>query len=186
MIRFNGKTEMTNNIRAPVNIPMDCTKDHLIYSRSKFSDLCIVSNFNCLMQDLKEKEKYLPTPPLRFNLFGQSVNPDWVYTTKEHCEHHEWHEHLYIRRIDNPFEAYQDLLNFALNMMICLKEVYPIVDYEDYIRLQQQVLNQYWQDLPLLEKINLCLLLNENITAVKQTTPPPKIQEFLFNTGNFI
>jgi len=71
-------------------------------------------------------------------------------------------------------------------MMICLKEVYPIVDYEDYIRLQQQVLNQYWQDLPLLEKINLCLLLNENITAVKQTTPPPKIQEFLFNTGNFI
>ena len=58
MIRFNGKTEMTNNIRAPVNIPMDCTKDHLIYSRSKFSDLCIVSNFNCLMQDLKEKEKF--------------------------------------------------------------------------------------------------------------------------------
>lgn len=163
--------------------------DYVILSKNRNSSLLEQSNFEVAQKLLlhaawNNKLQCPPRPPA-----CDKETPRYEGYIYTHCASHwacGWIEYLMIRHeesmLDNP--AYQILLNIASAILSSLDN-YPVLDDNAYWDKQYNTINEYWDNMDYLERIDYCKQANCNIFAACRDTVPIEVYDLLIDKNEF-
>lgn len=153
--------------------------DYLVYARNRDSSILENSNFEVLLKLLTEHAKDLP------ELDGESPRDQWVYTFTASCWAHGWREYLMIRYETTENSSYHKLLHAANSAVTKLKEIYPIMDEDHYLEMQNTAIDEYWENMSIEDRVELCQTSGCSIFAARYNYIPADVHSHLYDSGEF-
>lgn len=137
--------------------------DYLIYSKNRDSSLLEVSNFERIEQELEKLEK--------------PENEKMVYTFRASCSMVGYIDYLLVSK-----DADNDLLTLA-GEIICAISDYPVFDESHYSELQYNTVFEYWENLSIEDRVDLC---NDNEVSIFKARHddqvPCEVEQYLLDT----
>lgn len=159
--------------------------DYCIYARNRDSSILTNSNFEGLEKILMEVSNNLPAPEPRFDEQGREMPSSWVYTFSASCWAHGWREYLMLRHVDAGPEGYDELVQQANALVTELRDIYPILDEDDYWERQDAAMTDYWNSLSIEERVALCKDHDESIFSARADYPPANVRDSWSDSGEF-
>lgn len=159
--------------------------DYCIYARHRDSDILTNSNFETLEKLLFEAAKKLPEPETRYDNQEREMPSSWVYTFSASCWAFGWREYLMIRYMEHGPEGYDELVQQANALVSSIRDIYPILDEDNYWQRQDDAMTDYWKGLSMKERVELCQENDTSIFSARADYPPANVRDAWSDSGEF-
>jgi hypothetical protein len=136
--------------------------DFVIYGRNRDSTILENSNYELIMAELEKHAETLPEHP---------DGEPYVYDFSANHWAVGWVETLLIRQ-DSP-----DSLQALASEILGALSDYPVYDESDYSERQYNAIYEYWQNLSMSDRIELC---SDNDTSIFAARRDDDISESVF------
>lgn len=147
------------------------------------SDCLDKSNFEVFLREVRKTSAGLSiNEPDMCNIYtpgkGWGYRPmeiDSVFVVRESSDLVGWVEWIAIHESDTPaLECAQKLLGDL--------DTYPVLDEDHLTNLEDDEIQEYWQNMPLRYRVDLCKEHGDNIFAARHNFPPERCYDYLKDT----
>ena len=147
--------------------------DLCICIQTRDSDCLTQSNYRQILKDLKTlSDKH---EAIKNNNIESGKNT-YVYDFRANHWACGWVEYILIRQ-----DAPDEILQAGIDVINALSD-YPVYDEEDYSDLETETLDEAWNNLSLVDKMELCQKANVSIFASRHDYLPSDDQGYIRDT----